>query len=46
MTQAEIIIFQEKEKAREDRKKYLSEYKSLLETCDFIKVLLFPKVVL
>lgn len=29
---------QEREKAREERKKYIVEYRSFLESCDFIKV--------
>jgi pre-mRNA-processing factor 40 len=31
------MLFQEREKAREERKKNLSEYRTFLESCDFIK---------
>jgi hypothetical protein len=32
------MLFQEREKAREERKKNLSEYRTFLESCNFIKV--------
>jgi hypothetical protein len=31
-------VCQEREKAREERKKYIIEYRAFLESCDFIKV--------
>lgn len=35
---SELAIWQEREKAREERKKNLAEYRIFLESCDFIKV--------
>lgn len=35
---AGLAICQEREKAREERKKNLAEYRIFLESCDFIKV--------